>query len=166
MKSTVETKISELVKLGHERADELKAACGAVDVRSVAQLISDLASQLEVQFARSNALAAENAGLKSIQEWAVAGVFKSGAKEFESTKAAGFDTDDCLHDAVLVMLSELKTPTTNAFLAEVRASCVDAVKQKISDAISGCYQDEMAGLDTAVNIASEFAAQLRKGVQS
>ncbi|HIE0184886.1 TPA: Eae-like protein, partial [Enterobacter hormaechei] len=71
--------------------------------------------------AKCAALAAENAGLKSIQEWAVAGVFRSGAKEFESTKAAGFDTDDCLHDAVLVMLSELKTPATDAFLAEVRA---------------------------------------------
>ncbi|MCX9002670.1 hypothetical protein NLN86_13535 [Citrobacter portucalensis] len=38
-----------------------------------------------------------------------------------------------------------------------------AVKQNISDAISGCYQDEMAGLDAAVNIASEFAAKLRGG---
>lgn len=59
MKSTVETKIIELVKLGHELASELKASCGAVDVRSVAQLISDLATQLDVQFARSNALAAK-----------------------------------------------------------------------------------------------------------
>ncbi|EPH4023362.1 hypothetical protein ACXLJI_003857, partial [Salmonella enterica subsp. enterica serovar Amsterdam] len=56
--------IIELVKSGHEQAAELKASCGAVDVRSVAQLISDLASQLDVQLARSNALAAENAGLK------------------------------------------------------------------------------------------------------
>ncbi|HAS1728060.1 TPA: hypothetical protein M5978_005082, partial [Enterobacter cloacae] len=71
--------------------------------------------------ARCAALAAENAGLKSIQAWAVADVFKSGAKRFESTKAAGFDTDDCMHDAVLVMLSELQTPATEAFLAEVRA---------------------------------------------
>ncbi|WP_198448702.1 hypothetical protein, partial [Citrobacter koseri] len=63
MKSTLETKIIELVKLGHERAADLKASCGAVDVRSVAQLISDLAAQLDVQFARSNALAAENAYL-------------------------------------------------------------------------------------------------------
>ncbi|HFN3556415.1 TPA: hypothetical protein ACHFNM_002662 [Enterobacter hormaechei] len=49
----MDSNISELVKLGHERADELKAACGAVDVRSVAQLISDLASQLEVQYVRA-----------------------------------------------------------------------------------------------------------------
>lgn len=82
----MDSNISELVKLGHERADELKAACGAVDVRSVAQLISDLASHLEVQYVRAEEsqrefraadatienlqmqvekLAAENAGLKS-----------------------------------------------------------------------------------------------------
>nr|WBU75592.1 hypothetical protein PGH06_12840 [Citrobacter braakii] len=36
--------IIELAKLGHERAAELKASCGAVDVRSLAQLISDLAN--------------------------------------------------------------------------------------------------------------------------
>ncbi|MDS0958458.1 hypothetical protein [Citrobacter freundii] len=46
--------IIELSKLGHERAAELKASCGAVDVRSLAQLISDLATQLEVQLVRGN----------------------------------------------------------------------------------------------------------------
>ncbi len=45
--------IIELAKLGHERAAELKASCGAVDVRSLAQLISDLATQLEVQYVRA-----------------------------------------------------------------------------------------------------------------
>lgn len=45
--------IIELAKLGHERAAELKASCGAVDVRNVAQLISDLATQLEVQYVRA-----------------------------------------------------------------------------------------------------------------
>lgn len=59
MKLTVETKISELVKLGHERAAELKGSFEAINACSVAQLISDLATQLEVQFARSNALAAK-----------------------------------------------------------------------------------------------------------
>ncbi|HBB6759242.1 TPA: hypothetical protein JD366_003113 [Citrobacter amalonaticus] len=49
----MDSNIIELVKLGHERADELKASCGAVDVRTVAQLISDLSSQLEVQYVRA-----------------------------------------------------------------------------------------------------------------
>lgn len=77
--------------------------------------VTTLLNVVEATFA---ALAAENAGLKSIQAWAVADVFKSGAKRFESTKAAGFDTDDCLHDAVLVMLSELQTPATDAYMSE------------------------------------------------
>ncbi|EBF8309629.1 hypothetical protein DM690_15035 [Salmonella enterica subsp. enterica serovar Tamberma] len=51
------TVIKELVQRGHDQAAELKSSCGAVDVRSVAQLISDLASHLDVQLARSNALA-------------------------------------------------------------------------------------------------------------
>ncbi|EFN7385601.1 hypothetical protein IPE68_05155 [Escherichia coli] len=57
----MESNIKELVAAGHEMASELKAECGAVDMRSVAKLLSDLATQLEVQLARANALAAENA---------------------------------------------------------------------------------------------------------
>lgn len=61
----MESNIKGLVSAGHEMASELKAECGAVDMRSVAKLISDLATQLEVQLVRANALAAENAGMKS-----------------------------------------------------------------------------------------------------
>ncbi|HBB9508416.1 hypothetical protein ACI6R6_20060 [Escherichia coli] len=57
--------IKWLVAAGHEMASELKAECGAVDMRSVAKLLSDLATQLEVQLVRANALVAENAGLKA-----------------------------------------------------------------------------------------------------
>lgn len=57
--------IIELAKLGHERAAELKASCGAVDVRSLAQLISDLATQLEVQLVRGNAQAVQLANAES-----------------------------------------------------------------------------------------------------
>lgn len=65
MKPIAQENIIELAKLGHERAAELKASCGAADVRSLAQLISDLATQLEVQLVRGSALAAENSGLKN-----------------------------------------------------------------------------------------------------
>lgn len=53
----MESNIKGLVTDGHEMASELKAECGAVDMRSVAKLISDLATQLEVQLVRANALA-------------------------------------------------------------------------------------------------------------
>ncbi|ENB9926384.1 eae-like domain protein [Escherichia coli] len=59
----MESNIKGLVAAGHEMASELKAECGAVDMRSVAKLISDLATQL----VRANALAAENAGLKAFK---------------------------------------------------------------------------------------------------
>ncbi|EJQ5639596.1 eae-like domain protein, partial [Escherichia coli] len=89
----MESNIKGLVAAGHEMASELKAECGAVDMRSVAKLISDLATQLEVQLVRNalaedqqkaiesikqadsavklahekfSELAAENAGLKAI----------------------------------------------------------------------------------------------------
>ena len=57
--------IIELAKFGHERSAELKASCGAVDVRSLAQLISDLATQLEVQFVRSTNMAVQLANAES-----------------------------------------------------------------------------------------------------
>lgn len=60
----------------------------------------------------------------------------------------------------------LNTPATEAFLAEVRAAAVDEVCLKISNAIVNCYQDEQVGLDAAATICGDFAAQLRKGVQS
>lgn len=50
----MESNIKGLVTAGHEMASELKAECGAVDMRSVAKLISDLATQLEVQLVRKD----------------------------------------------------------------------------------------------------------------
>lgn len=153
MKSTVETKIIELVKLGHELAKELHCAESAA-------LVSDLASQLEVQFARSNALAAENTGLIRSSEI----LLHEASEVYRTYNKTQLPDGDLVDEQSLQEVYDAinATPATDAFLAEVRAICVDAVKQKISDAISGCYQDEMAGLDAAVNIASEFAAQLRK----
>lgn len=100
----MECSVSDLVKRGHDHAAELKSSCGAVDVRSVAQLISDLASQLDVQLARSNALAAENTGLKS----ALNDILQPDAAVLERNHRVR-------------ALDAMETPATDAFLAEVRA---------------------------------------------
>lgn len=143
----MECNVSDLVKRGHDQVAELKSSCGAVDVRDVAQLISDLATQLDVQLARSNALAAENAGLKQTESNLVRNIINDlGDTEFQ--------------------YSRVHTPATDAFLAEVRTAAVDEVCLKISNAIVNCYQDEQVGLDAAATICGDFAAQLRKGVQS
>ncbi|HBH7437254.1 TPA: hypothetical protein ACTLQR_001037 [Escherichia coli] len=133
----MESNIKGLVAAGHEMASELKAECGAVDMRSVAKLISDLATQLEVQLVRANALAAENAKLKKF------------------CKDAAFDAD---YEAELGMerggfsdaLNEIKTPATDAFLAEVRAQGVEMFAE--------CAYT-LEHHDHAV----AFAAELRKG---
>ncbi|HGK4754022.1 TPA: hypothetical protein ACJ2XP_002089 [Enterobacter cloacae] len=110
------------------------------------------------------ALAAENALLK-----------KSEPAPFSKLMMEALDVYQEGADEVpeLAMLSAykklrdgLKTPATDAFLAEVRAAAVDEVCLKISNAIVNCYQDEQIGLDAAATICGDFASGLRKGVQS
>ncbi|MCM7698713.1 hypothetical protein M8S56_21550 [Enterobacter hormaechei] len=109
----MECKVSDLVKRAHDQVAELKASCGAVDVRDVAQLISDLATQLDVQLARSNVLAAENAGLKD----EISNItFMRDDDFFGSTQRA---------QEVMGRLVNVNTPATDAFLAEVRAQGVE-----------------------------------------
>ncbi|MFH5131581.1 hypothetical protein [Enterobacter cloacae complex sp. 2024EL-00227] len=153
--------VSELVKRGHDQAAELKASFGAVDVRDVAQLISDLVTQLDVQLARSNALAAENAVIKECNTDIMKHVYRSKTY-LESSRVV--DAIQGLQCAI--ERKSGKTPATDAFLAEVRASAVDDVCLEISNAIINCYQDELVGLDMAATICGDFASELRKGVQS
>ncbi|HDJ7975917.1 TPA: hypothetical protein PRO48_001580 [Escherichia coli] len=101
----MESNIKGLVSAGHEMASELKAECGAVDMRSVAKLISDLATQLEVQLVRANAMAAENEAIKFYLRNGP--VIRKGG---ELAAAHQFAPE---------------TPATDAFLAEVRAQGVE-----------------------------------------
>lgn len=133
----MECNVSDLVKRGHDQVAELKSSCGAVDVRDVAQLISDLATQLDVQLARSNALAAENAGLKQTESNLVRNIINDlGDTEFQ--------------------YSRVHTPATDAFLAEVRAQGVEMLLD--------VYRSRW--ISPHVEDADRFAANLRKGVQS
>ncbi|EPF1941065.1 hypothetical protein ACSQX3_002258 [Enterobacter hormaechei] len=154
--------MSDLVKRGHDQVAELKSSCGAVDVRDVAQLISDLATQLDVQLARSNALAAENAGLKKVP-----------ATDSETMLLAldAFNThgstrpDAGLKQAINFVMQRRQTPATDAFLAEVRAQGVEMViayHRERADALhhvdrNNAIRHSMAALD-----ASDVAAQLRQ----
>ncbi|HGT6278783.1 TPA: ead/Ea22-like family protein [Escherichia coli] len=132
----MESNIKGLVSAGHEMASELKAECGAVDMRSVAKLISDLATQLEVQLVRANALAEDHQrAIESIKQadaavklahekFSALAAESAGMKKF--CKDAAFDAD---YEAELGMerggfsdaLNEIKTPATDAFLSEIRA---------------------------------------------
>ncbi|WP_436918170.1 hypothetical protein [Enterobacter hormaechei] len=120
---------------------------------SIASMISDLATQLDVQLARSNALAAENAGLKTAIDATIGWQQSTDSENVESVR----------------MLVDVKTPATDASLAEVRAQGVEmfaAHKRERQQALrsrSMRMSEEAAGMAAD---AENFADELRKGVQS
>ncbi len=117
----MESNIKGLVAAGHEMASELKAECGAVDMRSVAKLISDLATQLEVQLVRANALAAENAGLKAAHPQPFGHEMMKALDAYEKHQDEVPETGMLNAFFILRDSIRVETPATDAFLAEVRA---------------------------------------------
>ncbi|HCP4998606.1 TPA: hypothetical protein OD871_000271 [Escherichia coli] len=162
----MESNIKGLVAAGHEMASELKAECGAVDMRSVAKLISDLATQLEVQLARANALAEDQQkAIESIKQ-ADAAVklahekFSALAAENELARKAvqafcdvvGDNTEVIAEvvgrDGVLVILKAMKATgnmsATDAFLAEIERKAI----RKFINSIEHILRDKLSPYDT------------------
>ncbi|HCQ1456982.1 hypothetical protein HVY81_22105 [Escherichia coli] len=155
----MESNIKGLVSAGHEMASELKAECGAVDMRSVAKLLSDLATQLEVQLARANALAEDQQkAIESIKQADSAvklahekfsALAAENAKLKKFCKDAAFDAD---YEAELGMerggfsdaLNEIKTPATDAFLAEIERKAI----RKFINSIEHILRDKLSPYDT------------------
>lgn len=131
----MESNIKGLVAAGHEMASELKAECGAVDMRSVAKLISDLATQLEVQLVRANALAedqqkaiesikqADSAVKLAHEKFSALAAENAGLNKFIAQSCYVFDGEqDEISDAYICATDGgmPQTPATDAFLAEVK----------------------------------------------
>ncbi|EHC4335775.1 hypothetical protein JTG77_001379 [Escherichia coli] len=152
----MESNIKGLVAAGHEMASELKAECGAVDMRSVAKLISDLATQLEVQLVRANALAAENARLKSAHPQPFGPEMMKALDAYEKYQDEVPETG--MLDAFFILRDSIRveTPATDAFMAEVRAKVVEMAMEHMQSSGSLTFGDCYISLN-------EFAAQLRKG---
>ncbi|EMK0351981.1 hypothetical protein V8J08_004266 [Citrobacter amalonaticus] len=115
---------------------------------------------MEASNARLVQLAAENAHMQQV-------IGDVQTLYYESDGIVGYhlNGDIAKWDDVMPDLWA-ETPATDAFLAELRAAAVDEVCLKISNAIVNCYQDEQVDLDAAATICGDFAAQIRKGVQS
>ncbi|WP_404410001.1 hNH endonuclease [Escherichia marmotae] len=151
----MESNIKGLVSAGHEMASELKAECGAVDMRSVAKLISDLATQLEVQLVRANALAAENAGMKSVIEYCITpdnqpeyndqgmgcGVEDHGYQR-DGYSACYYGWESAMERVYSEVIPDAipETTATDAFLAEVRAQGVDAAIEAAKNLVVQEYE--------------------------
>lgn len=122
--------------------------------------------------ARCAALAAENAGLKN----AITAVSKTSEECEIKGDEFKYVVEPSEFDALTDLLDE--TPATDAFLAEVRASAItDALKSLdvvfdtdcVMESNGISYEDaeqRTAGAYAVSKALEEFAAQIRKGVQS
>ncbi|MDU3928136.1 MAG: hypothetical protein E7H06_14005 [Enterobacter asburiae] len=178
-------KTKELVAAGHALAKELHCAESAA-------LVRELATQLDVQLSRSNALAAENAGLKA----AISSIHQELCGQ--GFEVAGWHLNGDLQPLDSWFEENNwnpETPATDAFLAEVRAQAHKEGAHFVANRMLAAWE---AGFidDTAKNAADiarmiltstefmadapegdfdrsfadgvleDIAAQLRKGVQS
>ncbi|HDP7655880.1 TPA: hypothetical protein P6520_002075 [Escherichia coli] len=164
----MESNIKGLVAAGHEMASELKAECGAVDMRSVAKLLSDLATQLEVQLVRANALAedqqraiesikqadsavklahkkfselaAENAALKAAHPQPFGPEMMKALDAYEKYQDEVPETG--MLNAFFILRDSIRvdTPATDAFLAEIRAQGVDAAIDAAKNLVAQEYE--------------------------
>ncbi|HAK4226008.1 TPA: hypothetical protein H1T49_002821 [Salmonella enterica] len=159
--------IIELAKLGHERAAELKASCGAVDVRNLAQLISDLATQLEVQHVRSTNMAVQLANAESkCRELAAENEnARNAVQVFCDVVGANTDAicEEVGRDGVRAILAAMNAtgnmPATDAFLAEVRAQARNDFIGRIEWIIRNeCNPDKTEAI---INELQNFSDQLK-----
>ena len=129
--------------LAYERVWEtaMMQACGEDGPKSVAEKFAALE-------AKCAALAAENAGLKAAAEFAT-------APDMWVEQADGMLDYRYCEWYVDVLNSAIETPATDAFLAEVRASGIDAWISSRDGRWNGTTAE-----------AERFAAKLRKGGQS
>lgn len=164
--------IKGLVSAGHEMASELKAECGAVDMRSVAKLISDLATQLEVQLVRANALAedhqkaiesikqadaavklahekfsvlaAENARLKSAHPQPFGPEMMKALDAYEKYQDEVPETG--MLNAFFILRDSIRvdTPATDAFLTEIERKAI----RKFINSIEHILRDKLSPYDT------------------
>ncbi|EKE4244052.1 hypothetical protein OUR94_001811 [Escherichia coli] len=175
----MECNIKGLVSAGHEMASELKAECGAVDMRSVAKLISDLATQLEVQLVRANVLAEDHqSAIESIKQADSAVKLaheKFSALAAENARLNKFIVQSCyvfngeqdeISDAYICATDGgmPQIPATDAFLAEVRAQGVEMFAQKCNSKSEQSFASDIRdNWKLLGEHATDFAAELRKG---
>ncbi|EOD8411247.1 hypothetical protein QL189_08980 [Cronobacter turicensis] len=142
----------ELIAAGHELAKCLDSNTPLLDI---AKMIVRLADKLDVttlelreKTKQCEQLAAENAALKS---WAEKRAKSDDALEQERYSTLKIDYRQR-------MLSNIQTPATDAFIAELRAEGVEALRDSIT-------QIEARPEDTIDlhHYCTDFAAQLRQG---
>ncbi|HHA2141276.1 TPA: hypothetical protein ACOEGY_003450 [Enterobacter bugandensis] len=105
------------------------------------------------------ALAAENAGLKAVCE--DRRTFIMNGVQLGYIQVPTVETDPALETIRVAVSPQEPTPATDAFLAEVRAQGVEMLRDSIAD-LESSIEDTI----DLHHYCSDFAAEIRKGVQS
>ncbi|HBL5970228.1 TPA: hypothetical protein LTW63_004705 [Enterobacter hormaechei] len=143
-------KMAELMQQMEENSP--RVAAFQYCLKQVAEKVEEAEKRNAELEARCAALAAENAGLKD----EISNItFMRDDDFFGSTQRA---------QEVMGRLVNVKTPATDAFLAEVRAQGVEMFAAVLRRKGDDAFFDAIA--EAQANAADQFAAQLRKGVQS
>ncbi|MCK6643379.1 hypothetical protein L8S64_07285 [Enterobacter bugandensis] len=160
------TNVSALEKIAEhmQRMEENSPRVAALQysLKLVGEKMEEGEKRIAELEARCVALAAENAGLKQFPDQIVGFIGKLGSSEI------GSETKEKIEAAA----KKIKTPGTDAFLAEVRAQGVEMFAASLGSPYlergEECYQDGYTHAIERIKCrkAPEFAAQLRKGVQS
>lgn len=112
------------------------------------QKLTDMAVQLANAESKCRELAAENAGLKNPDNWLSQSDYGYEASEVATQNGA--TEDESLRAGMVAIINRIETPSTDSFLAEVRAKGVEMLADELL----------CPDLDSSIR---EFAAQLRKG---
>ena len=152
-----------------KNSDQVYANAGFMAFASPANVLS-LLEEISALEARCAAIAAENAGLK---EWSPN---PHSASMYEAIEKAEELMDDGMPELAMIEAFEIlkmkRTPATDAFLAEVRASAIDSLVDIKTKQLADMHPDTHAFGANAMTIRSQinelqvFVDQIRKGVQS
>lgn len=125
-----------LVRFGHEFA---AAMSDDAPIITIAKMVTELASALDVQTERSEALAVENSSLNKF--------IKDDCWIWDDKSEEYFDAADCMPE----------TPATDAFNRELQAQGVEAGIERVITMIN----HQSTGVSASINVLRTFAAQLR-----
>ena len=176
-------KTKHLVRVGHEFA---AAMSDDTPIITIAKMVTELASALDVQTARSEALAAALKASEANDADARCHVAELEAKcaalAGENAALIGFDADEFSYNGPYqpddAVLEKLKTPATDAWVNEQRAAILDAAfeaaKQEVERRFGRTFQDcawlarrnsdtQMKGAVEMAEWVELYAAQLRGG---
>lgn len=126
---------------------EQKLAESQREFRAAYATIENLQMELNAEREAKLALAAENAWLKQFPDQIVGFIGKLGSSEI------GSETKEKIEAAA----KKIKTPGTDAFLAEVRAQGVEMLARET---------EKLEWHESTVRFVLKFASQLRKGAAS